>query len=210
MSTRLAFANDASKSNVQPSASITTARRTSVSNTVSARSTKSTSLGASGAEPLCTDSTSGVPAPVCAYVVVIHGITRLICETFPLCVNREVQTSLAWLSMYSAAIAPGSCQCSCATSCQRRPTASIIGWAAPEIASADTNFASVLGMYANPVSDSRPATSGARSASHPLLSTTIQQNTNILSLASIVSGRSSTNLGHEGTRPSAFSSAVRK
>ena len=51
----------------------------------------------------------------------------------------------------------------------RRPVASISAGPAPEIASADTNFASVLGMYANPVSDSRPATSGARSASHPLL-----------------------------------------
>lgn len=112
---------------MQPSESITTARRTSVSSTVSAWSTSSTSRGASGAAPLCTESTSGVPAPVCAYVVVMHGITRLRCVTFPLCVNSELHTSFAWLSMYSAAIAPGSCQYSCATSCQRCPTASIIG-----------------------------------------------------------------------------------
>ena len=99
MITRLAFANDSSRSNVQPSASITTARRTSVSRTASAWSTNSTSRGASGAEPLCTDNTSGVPAPVCAYVVVMHGITRLRRATFPLCVNSELHTSFAWLSM---------------------------------------------------------------------------------------------------------------
>ena len=112
--------------------------------------------------------------------------------------------------MYSAAIAPGSRQCACATACQHRPTASINGCAAPEIASAETNFASVLGMYTNPVSDSRPTTSRARKASHPLLPPTSHPNTSIRSLASIVSACSATNRGHAGTRPAAFSAAGRR
>jgi len=88
--TRLAAAKDASRSNVEPSASMITARCTSVSSTFSACATSCTSRGAKGAEPLCTDRTSGVPAPVWAYVVVMHGITRLMCETFPLSVNSEL------------------------------------------------------------------------------------------------------------------------
>lgn len=43
---------------------------------------------------------------------------------------------------------------------------------APEMASADVNFARVLGMYAKPVSGSSPATSVARSASHPFVPNT--------------------------------------
>ena len=49
----------------------------------------------SGALPLCTDATSGVPPPVCTYVVVMHGMTRLRLETLPLIVNSEVHTSFA-------------------------------------------------------------------------------------------------------------------
>jgi hypothetical protein len=98
MITRLAFANDQRRSKVQPSASMTTARSTSVSSAASACATSSTSRGANGAEPLWTDNTNGVPAPVWAYVVVIQGITRLRCETLPLIVNSELQTSLIWLS----------------------------------------------------------------------------------------------------------------
>ncbi len=65
-------------------------------------------------------------------------------------------------------------------------------------------------MYANPVSGASPATSCARSDAHPLLRAGIQLNVSIATLGRSVSRRSWTKRGHEGTRPSAFSAALRR
>ena len=78
------------------------------------------------------------------------------------------------------------------------------------MASADVIFARVLGMYAKPVSGSSPAASCARSASQPFVPATSGANVSIHSFGSSVSRRSCTKRGHDGTRPSAFSSAVRR
>ena len=65
-------------------------------------------------------------------------------------------------------------------------------------------------MYAKPVSDCSPAASWARSASHPFVPATGGASVNIHGFGSSVSRRSCTKPGHDGTRPSAFSAAVRR
>src|SRR5271154_6675892 len=126
----------------------------------------------------------------------MQGITRLRLDTLPLLLNSELHTSLLWLSMYSAAIAPVSPNCSCATWCQWLPTICSSGSPAPLIARADTCLLKVLGMYENPVNGASPAAAGALRASHPLLSATSHPSTSILTLAPRLWAPSCTNRGH--------------